>query len=455
MTAAATEIIQGASAPSVRRFSVRVLQGFDLGCEAASEAGRLTVGTDEGATLRLTDRTVSRFHAEFESIDGSVVLRDLGSSNGTRVGAVGVREVLFHRDAEVMVGRTRLALTLTDRPVAIELTVASQFGRLMGNSMAMRAVFAALARAAPTSAPVLLTGESGTGKELAARALHDASPRAGRPFEVVDCGGLAPTLIESELFGHERGAFTGAHADKVGAFERADGGTVFLDELGELPVEVQPKLLRVLAEGEIRRVGSVRGRNVDVRVVAATHRDLRREINVGRFRADLFYRLAVIQVRMPALRDRLEDLPLLVPTLLAAIERERGVEAEAAPDSPLWAELAQHDWPGNVRELRNHLEQWAILREATLVPMPSTASPGAAAKRPASEGIPELEAAFVAFEPMPLRAAREVVLDRFDRHYLTRLLQATAGNATEAARRAGVDRVTMFRLLRRLGLPRG
>ncbi|MBK6533857.1 MAG: sigma 54-interacting transcriptional regulator [Deltaproteobacteria bacterium] len=181
MTAAATEIIQGASAPSVRRFSVRVLQGFGLGCEAASEAGRLTVGTDEGATLRLTDRTVSRFHAEFESIDGSVVLRDLGSSNGTRVGAVGVREVLFRRDAEVMVGRTRLALTLTDRPVAIELTVASQFGRLMGNSMAMRAVFAVLARAAPTSAPVLLTGESGTGKELAARALHDASPAPGAP----------------------------------------------------------------------------------------------------------------------------------------------------------------------------------------------------------------------------------------------------------------------------------
>jgi two-component system response regulator GlrR len=446
---ASTETINSYCPPSVREYRVRVLDGFDLGLQAASVGGRLTVGTGEGATLRLTDPTVSRFHAEFESVNGAVVLRDLGSSNGTRVGAAGVREVVLSRDVEVLVGRTRLGLTLTGDAVTVEVTASSRFGRLRGASAAMRSVFAALTRAAPTTAPVLLTGESGTGKELAARALHDASPRAAMPFEVVDCGGLAPTLIESELFGHERGAFTGAHADRAGAFERADGGTVFLDELGELPIEVQPKLLRVLAEGEIRRVGGARGRKVDVRVVAATHRDLRREINVGRFRADLFYRLAVIQVRMPSLRERLEDLSLLVPSLLEAIERDRGVEADVAPDDPLWTELARHDWPGNVRELRNHLEQWAILRDASIATAPShvTEAPLARADAAPLGGFEELEA-------MPLRAARELLLARFNQHYLAQLLKATGGNATEAARRAGIDRVTMFRLLRRLGLAR-
>ncbi len=447
MSVASTETIKSYCPPSVRGYRVRVLDGFDLGLQAASVGGRLTVGTGEGATLRLTDPTVSRFHAEFEAVNGAVVLRDLGSSNGTRVGAAGVREVVLHRDVEVLVGRTRLGLTLTGDAVTVEVTASSRFGRLRGASAAMRSVFAALTRAAPTTAPVLLTGESGTGKELAARALHDASPRAPMPFEVVDCGGLAPTLIESELFGHERGAFTGAHADRAGAFERADGGTVFLDEIGELPLEVQPKLLRVLAEGEIRRVGGARGRKVDVRVVAATHRDLRREINVGRFRADLFYRLAVIQVRMPSLRERLEDLGLLVPSLLEAIERDRGVEVDVAPDDPLWTELARHDWPGNVRELRNHLEQWAILRDASTAPSHASDAPLPRADAAPFVGFEELEA-------MPLRAARELLLARFNHHYLAQLLKATGGNATEAARRAGIDRVTMFRLLRRLGLAR-
>ena len=224
---------------------------------------------------------------------------------------------------------------------------------------------------------------------------------------------------------------------------------MFLDEIGELPLEVQPKLLRVLAEGEIRRVGGARGRKVDVRVVAATHRDLRREINVGRFRADLFYRLAVIQVRMPSLRERLEDLGLLVPSLLEAIERDRGVEVDVAPDDPLWTELARHDWPGNVRELRNHLEQWAILRDASIATAPPHATD---APLPKADAAPL--GAFEELEAMPLRAARELLLARFNHHYLAQLLKATGGNATEAARRAGIDRVTMFRLLRRLGLAR-
>ena len=446
--------MQGQHRPDVRRFRVRVVGGFDLGREAVCDAGRLTVGTGDGVTLQLTDRTVSRFHAEFEAIEGAVLLRDLGSSNGTRVGPVGVREALLRRDTEVQLGQTRLQLLLEAASVEVPLAQADGFGRLRGAAAPMRAVYAVLQRAAPTTAPVLITGESGTGKELAARALHAASPRAALPFEVVDCGGLAPTLIESELFGHERGAFTGAHTDKAGAFERADGGTVFLDELGELPLEVQPKLLRVLAEGELRRVGATRGRKVNVRVVAATHRDLRREVNTGRFRADLFYRLAVIQVRMPALRERLDDLPVLVPELLSAIARERGVDAAVPPHDPLWSALATHDWPGNVRELRNHLEQWAILRDdARDAPgAPEGTRRKVQSELPASAGAPS--DVFASLATLPLRAAREALLERFDSFYLTRLLHETGGNATEAARRAGIDRVTIFRLLRRYGLSR-
>jgi len=288
--------------------------------------------------------------------------------------------------------------------------------------------------------PVLITGESGTGKELAARALHESSSRANGPFEVVDCGGLPPTLIESELFGHERGAFTGAVGEREGAFERADGGTVFLDELGELPLELQPKLLRVLAEGEVRRLGAAKVRKVDVRVVAATNRDLRVEVNAARFRADLYYRLAVIQVRMPALRERLDDLPLLVPALLERIHRERRLSTAWSPDAAMYERLARYPWPGNVRELRNHLEQWAVLEGA--------AAPGDD-HGPVSAGD---DAGFREYLGLPLREAKSLLIERFENAYLRLMLAETKGNVAEAARRSGVDRRSLFRTIRRLGL---
>ncbi|MFO0607874.1 MAG: sigma 54-interacting transcriptional regulator, partial [Polyangiales bacterium] len=279
-----------------------------------------------------------------------------------------------------------------------------------------------------------------TGKELAARSLHDASPRAGGPFEVIDCGSLPPTLIEAELFGYERGAFTGARGEHAGAFERADGGTVFLDELGELPTELQPKLLRVLGEGEVRRLGASRARKVDVRVVAATNRDLRREVNDKRFRLDLYYRLAVVRVEMPPLRERLDDLPMLLDRLCASVARERGVPVDGALDDAFWAAVRQHHWPGNVRELRNYLEQWLVLRVA----------------RPPEADVGEGEAgagdAFAAYLAMPLREAKQALNDQFERRYLQRVLDEAGGNVAEAARRAGVDRVTIFRGIRRYGL---
>jgi DNA-binding NtrC family response regulator len=290
---------------------------------------------------------------------------------------------------------------------------------------------------------VLITGESGTGKELAARAVHAASPRASKPFEVVDCGGLPPTLVESELFGHERGAFTGAVSEREGAFERADGGTLFLDELGELPLEVQPKLLRVLGEGEVRRVGGKKTKKVDVRVVAATNRDLRREINVGQFRGDLYYRLAVIQVRMPALRERLDDLPSLVMALFERILKDRGVQAEIDLDEDFWTPLATYAWPGNVRELRNYLEQLLILRVAP--PLEGASDVAERAPGALLEGLDQL----------PWHNAKSELIERFERQYISTLLAQTHGNIAEAARRAGVDRGTLFRTIRRLGLKRG
>ena len=414
------------------------MAGADVGVEAASEEGRLTIGSGDGVALRLTDPTVSRFHVELEGCADGIAVRDLGSTNGTRHGGALVRDATVTSGAELELGNTRVRVVSEAEKATVSLSAAQGFGSLLGASEAMRAVYATLERVAPTTAPVLITGESGTGKELAARSIHLASPRSKKPFEVVDCGSLPATLIESELFGHERGAFTGATAEYEGAFERADGGTVFLDELGEMPIEVQPKLLRVLGEAEVRRVGGRAARKVDVRVVAATNRDLRREVNNGRFRADLYYRLAVIQVRMPALRDRLDDLPLVCRALLDSIGRTRGLDTRGVSlDAALW----QHDWPGNVRELRNYLEQLVILRVAPPLGSGSVEGGAVTAERLA-EGL----------DALPFQTAREQLLGRFEQHYLTKLLEQTRGNVAEAARRSGVSRATLFRMIRRYGL---
>ncbi len=427
----------------VRTFQAEVLEGPDKGATASSVEGRLTIGTADDATLRLADSTVSRYHVELENSGDGVVLRDLGSTNGTAIGPVNLREGRITESVVLRVGRTRVRLTLNGSRTTLPLSTEVSFGAMLGASAAMRQVYATLARAAPTTAPVLILGESGTGKELAARAIHQTSARADRPFEVVDCGGLPPTLIESELFGHERGSFTGATSDREGAFERAEGGTIFLDELGEMPLEVQPKLLRALGEAEVRRVGGRRSKKIDVRVVAATNRDLRREVNAGRFRADLYYRLAVIQVRMPPLRERADDLEVLVPALVKRICSERRIPGDVPLPEDLIGMLAQHTWPGNVRELRNYLEQYVIL-EATPSFAPDEGGGGAAGE---AEG-----AMLQGLEALPLRVAKNELVERFERWYLTRLLGDTRGNVAEASRRAGVDRGTVFRTMRRIGM---
>jgi two-component system, NtrC family, response regulator GlrR len=396
----------------VPRYTIEVVGGPDAGTKAASVDGHATIGTGDGSTLKLTDPTVSRFHLELEPSATGVVVRDLGSTNGTRLGNVALVEARITQPVELLLGHTRLRVAFETEHGTVTTSGRTELGDLVGQSAAMREVFAAIERAAPTSAPLLVSGESGTGKGLVARAIHTTSPRKGEPFETVDCGGLPANLIEDEIFGREA----------EGALQRADKGTLFLDEISELAPAVQPKLLRAIAES-------------NVRIVASTSSDLRRQVNAGQFRADLYYRLAVVQIRVPPLRDRLDDLPLLVPALLDDISRDRGLDAHVEPDAALLASLARHSWPGNVRELRNYLEHLVILR------MPPPLEPD---ETPVS--------GFGALDHLPLRVAKSQLLDRFERHYVVRLLAETGGNVAEAARRAGVDRVTLFRTIRRHGL---
>jgi two-component system, NtrC family, response regulator GlrR len=405
-----------------------VVEGPDAGASFASEAERFTIGSDPRADMILHDRTVSRFHAEIAIEDDRVAIHDLGSHNGTFVDDVSIVHAYLAPAARIRIGATVLAFSTEGAPIRVALG-GEQFGAMVGRSPVMRAVFARLARAAASDATVLLTGETGTGKELAAEAVHAASKRAAGPFAIVDCAAVARDLIESELFGHERGAFTGAHAARPGAFESAHGGTVFLDEIGELELDLQPKLLRALERREVKRVGSDRWQPIDVRIVAATNRDLRAEVNAGRFRSDLYYRLAVIEVRLPSLRERRDDLPLIVDALLDRMGMAACPEARLLRSPEGQAELARHPWPGNVRELRNYVERCVAMAE-----------------RP-----PLVDAR----EPAPaddLRTARKQWTAEREKAFLEDLLVRHDGNVSAAARAAGYDRKHLYRLLWRHGL---
>jgi DNA-binding NtrC family response regulator len=313
-----------------------------------------------------------------------------------------------------------------------------RFGRMVGGSQIMRTVFETIERAAASEATVLLEGETGTGKEISAEAVHRGSRRRDKPFLVVDCGAIPPQLLESELFGHERGSFTGAVTSRQGVFEAAGGGTVFLDEIGELSIDLQPKLLRVLERREVRRIGTNQHVPVNVRLVAATNRSLREQVAARKFRSDLYYRLAVVEIRLPPLRERVGDLPLLVEHIarnLGPLDQE-AMQAIGSPE--FLAKLSRHDWPGNIRELRNHLERCVALHEF-IAPKPST---DGAVPTPESEvGIGR-----------PLREARDGWVNSFEKRYLEELLRVNDNRVSVAARAAGVDRIYFYRLLWKHGL---
>jgi two-component system response regulator GlrR len=418
----------------VERFWLVVVKGPDAGATFTSAGERAVVGTHESAELVLHDETVSRFHCEIDRSTGTAVARDLGSRNGTVVDGVSILAAHLRGGSTITLGRTELRFELRSDPVKVPLSERDRFGRMTGRSVAMRRVFALLERAAGSDATVLLEGETGTGKEVAAESIHAESARRDGPFIVVDCGAIPPDLLESELFGHEKGSFTGAQGAREGAFEAADGGTIFLDEIGELAIELQPKLLRALERRHVKRVGATRYLPVDVRIVAATNRSLRVEVNERRFRSDLYYRLAVLEVRLPPLRERPEDMPVLVEHILASLGAA-GSQAEGKLRDPAFlAHLSRQRWSGNVRELRNYLERCLALDEAA----PLGAAPEEA------EGAIDLD--------QPLKIARERWTRAFERRYVEGMLARHDGKMAAAARAAGVDRMHFYRLAWRSGL---
>jgi DNA-binding NtrC family response regulator len=431
-----TDPLTGHAAPErVRRFRLQVVEGPETGQLIASEGRPMVVGTHASADLVLTDRSVSRFHCEIALEEGTPVVRDLDSRNGIWVDGVRLFRAPLADGSHIGLGKSRLRLSLGTETIALPMSDQESFGALVGRSPVMRSMFLLLERAAASDATVLLEGETGTGKELAAESIHRASARADGPFVVVDCGSLPPELVGPELFGHVRGAFTGAVGDRAGAFEAAGGGTIFLDEIGELTSELQPMLLRALEQREVRRVGSEKVTPVDVRVVAATNRDLRAEVNAGRFRADLYYRLAVLSVRLPALRERARDLPLLVARILEDLGAADRPEARRLTAAPFLQHLVRHSWPGNVRELRNHVERCLLLDESGPV-----------------EGESAVEVEPAIDIGRPFRPARDEWLRIFERRYLGQLLAAHEGNVREAARAAGIDRIYFYRMLWKHGL---
>jgi two-component system response regulator GlrR len=435
-----TEKVAGASElGAIRGFSIGVVQGDGLGeattWRAIPGAGEVfAIGSHARNDLVIGDPTVSRFHCELRVEKQGVRVRDLGSRNGTVVDGVRADDAFLKSGSLVKIGRHILRFDIAQEQQQPRLSSASSFGSLVGSSVPMRAMFALLERAAATDATVLLEGETGTGKGAAAESIHNASTRRERPFTVVDCSALAPSLLESELFGYEKGAFTGADTRRIGAFEETRGGTVFLDEIGELPTDLQPKLLRVLENREVKPLGQNSYRPVDVRVIAATNRDLRGEVNAGRFRSDLYFRLAVLKVAIPPLRYRPEDIASLAREILPQLGAHAEQLAELTTPEQL-ARLEHSAWPGNVRELRNYLERCLVLQ---------TAAP--------LEGAHPARSAATIDPRVPYADARQAALDEFERRYVEALLALHDHKVATAARAAGIARVYLYRLMQRHGL---
>jgi DNA-binding NtrC family response regulator len=383
------------------------------------------VGSSEGNQVVVADPHVSRFHCEIGQTPEGFVIRDLESTNGTLVEGLAVKEAILRSGVTITLGKTRVRFLADEAQVEIPPSGASAFGEVVGRSSRMRQIFGVLERIAPTDLTVTLIGQTGTGKDVFARSIHKASPRARGPFVVFDCGAVAPNLIESELFGHERGAFTGAVAERAGAFERAHGGTLLLDEIGELALDLQPKLLRAIEQRAVRRVGGDEELQVDVRLVAATNRNLEANVRTGKFREDLFFRLSVITLEIPPLEKRTDDLGLLVPALLAQLGH---AELEVLPET--MKVLERYNWPGNARELRNVLESAAAMCDGPKLEPRHLVFFRARERREPS--IP----------PLPLAGKSLESIEK----------TAFAGNKTQAARALGIAPSTLYEKIKKYGI---
>ncbi|MBI2374114.1 MAG: sigma 54-dependent Fis family transcriptional regulator [Deltaproteobacteria bacterium] len=418
--------------PPLKSLRVAVLSGPDAGLASdPARDGKLVIGTAAGNTFILSDPTVSRYHVELSRTPTGVFVEDLGSLNGTYLGEARVERAEVRPGTILRIGQSDIRI---EDAAAIhrEVDVAPHIAEIVGTSKEIMGVKALVLKLAPSSVSVLVEGETGCGKDLVARAIHAHGPRHERPFVVVDCGSMPATLVASELFGHEKGAFTGAERRHLGAFERARDGTIFLDEIGELPLQIQPALLGVLERKIVRRLGGEQEIPIGCRVLAATHRDLRAEVNRKLFRSDLYFRLAVARLLVPPLRERSEDIRALV---LHFAEEILGSKGEALFDQESMRALETHRWTGNVRELKNVIESAIALGRVQVEPSEvDTPEPG---------GAPDH------YLTQPYREARASVLADFERKYLRALLEQCGGNASEAARRARMDRPYLLSLLRR------
>ena len=435
------------------QFRISVVGGPDKGLERLLDHGTTMIGTHSNNDLVLTDDTVSRYHLELQVLREGLKVKDLGSTNGTFHGDARVAAITIHGATRLRLGRhTALEIVPSDVGIELDEFTGDRLGRVVGVSPVMRNLFALLQRVAPTDATLLLEGETGTGKEAIAEAVHQISNRSQAAFTVVDCAAIPSNLIGSELFGHVKGSFTGAHTDKEGLIEAASGGTLFLDEIGELALELQPQLLRVLEKREVRRIGDTRAIKVDIRVVAATHRNLKDMVKQGTFREDLYYRLAVVRAVVPPLRERPEDVPLLAHHFAD----QMGAPFDLSPT--LIEELADHTWPGNVRELRNVVERALSLGRDGMAPpragdLFTSGHPALAQSALDSTGTSAGSGATEEVLDLPFKEAKGKLIESFERDYLTHLLRRHRGNISRAASEAGIDRNYIHRLVKKYNIP--
>jgi transcriptional regulator with GAF, ATPase, and Fis domain len=460
---AITTIFDGgrATVRHLRKSKVVISSGPEAGKVYELTKARVGGGRSIINDIVLTDKAVSGTHFEIISEDDGYRLVDLNSTNGTFIGDIRIKEIFLKPGLAFRTGHTEFQFQPLQDVVEIALSARDRFDSVIGASVKMREIFATLEKVAPSDLTVMLTGETGTGKELVARGIHNLNPRRNKPFVVLDCGSIPRELIESTLFGHEKGSFTGAVGQHKGCFEQATTGTIFLDEIGELDIGLQPKLLRVLENRELKRVGGDKTIKIDVRVIAATNRDLRKMVNQGTFREDLYFRLSVIHVENPPLRERKEDIPQLVHHFLADVSKRRGLALNISVDA--MSSLMGHDWPGNVRELRNVVERAGSLCDGTTItradfvifgkeanlysPLSPAAAPSTA---PAEGGLPHQSFSSALLQPgVSFKDAKQQVLDDFERIYLTELLNRNKGNITRSAQEAGLTRYHLRELLKR------
>ncbi|MBK7539028.1 MAG: sigma 54-interacting transcriptional regulator [Myxococcales bacterium] len=449
----------------------------DPSMEWTFDREEVRIGSMDDNDVVLDDDTVSRYHCKIVQEDTGYVLVDLRSTNGSFVNKVRVREAFLKPGCQVSVGQSQFRFNAREEEVEIVPSRADHCGGLIGGNSRMREIYTIIEKIAPTATTVVIDGETGTGKEVVAQTIHSLSPRSRGELVVFDCGAVPPNLIESELFGHEKGSFTGAMMTRQGLFELADGGTLFLDELGELPLDLQPKLLRALEQREVRRVGSSKALKVDVRIIAATNRNLEDEVRAGRFRQDLFYRLSVVRLHLPSLRDRADDIPALVEHFLA-----HGAYNRNPDNSPrvrqfsreAMVALQAYPWPGNVRELVNVVERAVSFCDHETVgagdlpdyirtakpPRPPTArpitAPGAAAAVISAPPPPPQQVILPPRPPLDFTAegvtfkdAKERWVASFERDYILQLLRRHGGNISHAARDADIDRKYFRKLMKK------